>query len=89
MPLTKEKKEEIIKKFGTNDKDTGTTEVQVALLTAHIIELTEHIKANKKDHHSKRGLFKLVGKRKRLLAYLAKTQIQRYRKLIEELGLRK
>ncbi len=89
MSVTIEKKAEIVKKFGEGDKNTGKTEVQVALLTEHINDLTGHLKTNKKDHASKRGLFKLVGKRKRLLSYLSKKDVVRYRKLIEQLGLRK
>ncbi len=89
MPLTTEKKLEIIKEFGENEKDTGTTEVQVALLTARIVELTEHLKIYKKDHASRRGLLKLVGQRKSLLKYLKRTDIERYRTLIKKLNLRK
>ncbi len=89
MPLTTEKKLEIIKEFGENEKDTGTTEVQVALLTTRIVELTEHLKIYKKDHASRRGLLKLVGQRKSLLKYLKRTDIERYRSLIKRLNLRK
>lgn len=89
MPLTKEQKLEIIKKFGKNEKDTGRTEVQVALLTYRINELTEHLKKNPKDHHSRRGLLKLVGQRRRLLNYLTRKDVNRYRELIKELGLRR
>lgn len=89
MPLTKEEKLEIIKKFGQNEKDTGRTEVQVALLTARINELTEHLRTHPKDHHSRRGLLKLVGQRRRLLNYLTKKDVNRYRALIKELGLRR
>jgi small subunit ribosomal protein S15 len=89
MALTKEDKSEIVKKFGEKDGDTGKTEVQVALLTERIKYLTEHLKTHKKDHHSRRGLLKLVGQRRRLLRYLQKTDIMRYRKLIEELGIRR
>jgi small subunit ribosomal protein S15 len=89
MPLTKEEKSELIAKFGANDKDTGSTEVQVALLTARITELTEHFKQHPKDHHGRRGLLKLVSKRRHLLNYLQRTEEERYRKLIAELGLRK
>jgi small subunit ribosomal protein S15 len=89
MPLTKQTKSEIIAKFGANANDTGSTEVQVALLTARITELTEHFKLHPKDHHSRRGLLKLVSKRRHLLNYLQRTDEGRYRKLIDELGLRK
>lgn len=89
MKLTKEKKTELIKKFAKNDKDTGSTEVQIAILTHEINNLTEHMKNHKHDYHSNRGLLKKVGKRKSLLAYLAKNDIQSYRKVIKELGLRK
>jgi len=87
--LTKEKKEAIIAEYGRTPGDTGSPEVQVALLTARINELQGHFKANPKDHHSRRGLFKMVGQRRGLLAYLKKTDIERYRTLIERLGLRK
>ncbi|MCX7021010.1 MAG: 30S ribosomal protein S15 [bacterium] len=89
MPLTKETKTEIIAKFGANDKDTGSSEVQIALLTARITDLTEHFKLHTKDHHGRRGLLKLVSKRRHLLNYLQRTEEERYRKLITELGLRK
>ena len=82
-------KKEIIAKFGRNPEDTSSPEVQVALLTARINHLTEHLKEHKKDHHSRRGLLKMVGQRRGLLAYLKKTDIERYRTLIERLGLRK
>lgn len=87
--LTKEIKQEIIKKYGKNSSDTGSTEVQVALLSARIKYLTEHFKTHKHDHHSRRGLMKLVGVRKNLLGFLQKTDIHRYRNLIKQLGLRK
>ncbi|MCR4841839.1 MAG: 30S ribosomal protein S15 [Eubacterium sp.] len=87
--ITKEMKETIIAEYGSNASDTGSAEVQVALLTAHIKDLTEHLRANPKDHHSRRGLLKMVGKRRRLLAYLKNKDIERYRTLIERLGLRK
>ena len=83
------KKKEIISKFQTHEGDTGSPEVQVALLTERINHLTEHLKDHKKDNHSRRGLFKMVGQRRGLLKYLEKTDIDRYRSLIEELGLRK
>ncbi|MFH0883733.1 MAG: 30S ribosomal protein S15 [bacterium] len=89
MPLSNEQKADIIKKFGSDEKDTGRTEVQVALLTARIQELTEHFRTHTKDHHSRRGLMKLVGKRQSLLAYLRDKNIERYRSLIKELGLRR
>ncbi len=89
MTLTNEEKLEIIKKFGGDPKNSGKTEVQVALLTRRIADLTEHLKSNAKDHHSRRGLLKLVGKRRRLLNYLLKKDIERYRNLINELGLRR
>ena len=82
-------KKEIIAKFGRNPEDTGSPEVQVALLTARINHLTEHLKEHKKDHHSRRGLLKMVGQRRGLLAYLKNKDITRYRSLIERLGLRK
>ncbi len=87
--ISKEKKEQIIKDFGRTAGDTGSPEVQIAILTARINELTEHFKANPKDHHSRRGLLKMVGQRRGLLAYLKKVDIERYRTLIERLGLRK
>lgn len=87
--ISKEKKEQIIKDFGRTAGDTGSPEVQIAILTARINELTEHFKANPKDHHSRRGLLKMVGQRRGLLAYLKKIDIERYRSLIERLGLRK
>lgn len=87
--LSKEKKEAIIAEYGKTPTDTGSPEVQVALLTARITELTEHLKVNQKDHHSRRGLLKMVGQRRGLLEYLKKNDINRYRTLIERLGLRK
>ena len=87
--ITKEKKQDIITNFGRTPEDTGSPEVQIALLTARITELTEHLKINKKDHHSRRGLLKMVGARRGLLEYLKKTNIEGYRALIERLGLRK
>jgi len=89
MPLDKGTKTEIVAKFGASEKDTGSTEVQVALLTARITDLTEHFKLHPKDHHGRRGLLKLVSKRRHLLNYLQRTQEERYRKLSAELGLRK
>ena len=87
--ISKEKKAEIIKTYGRTPEDTGSPEVQIALLTTRIVELTEHLKQNPKDHHSRRGLLKMVGQRRGLLAYLKKTDIERYRSLIERLGIRK
>ncbi|SFB03855.1 SSU ribosomal protein S15P [Acetitomaculum ruminis DSM 5522] len=87
--IAKEKKEAIIKEYARTEGDTGSPEVQVAILTARIKELTEHLKVHKKDHHSRRGLLKMVGQRRRLLAYLKKIDIERYRSLIERLGIRK
>ena len=87
--MTTEKKAEIIKEFGRTPNDTGSPEVQIAVLTARIQELTEHLKVNQKDHHSRRGLLKMVGKRRGLLDYLKKTDLEGYRALIARLGLRK
>ena len=87
--IAKEKKQAIIKEYGRCEGDTGSPEVQVAILTARINDLTDHFKSNPKDHHSRRGLLKMVGQRRGLLAYLKKTDIERYRTLIERLGLRK
>ena len=89
MALTKEAKQEIIKNFAKSEKDTGSAEVQIAILTERINHLTEHLKANKQDLHSRRGLLQLVGTRKRLLAYLKKTNLEGYRELIAKLGIRK
>ena len=87
--MTKERKQEIINTFGTHEGDTGSPEVQVALLTERINHLNEHLKTHKKDHHSRRGLLMMVGQRRGMLQYLAKVDIERYRSLIERLGLRK
>ena len=87
--IAKEKKQAIIAEYGRTPNDTGSPEVQVAILTARIQELTEHLKANPKDHHSRRGLLKMVGQRRGLLDYLKEIDIERYRSLIERLGLRK
>lgn len=87
--ISKEKKQSIINEYGRTPQDTGSPEVQIALLTARITELTEHLKSNNKDHHSRRGLLKMVGQRRGLLEYLKKTDLDGYRKLIERLGLRK
>ena len=87
--ITKEQKEQIIRDYGRTEGDTGSPEVQIAILTARINDLTDHFKANPKDHHSRRGLLKMVGQRRGLLAYLRKKVIERFRALIEKLGLRK
>lgn len=87
--ISKEKKTAIINEYATCPGDTGSPEVQVAVLTARIAEVTEHLKDHPKDHHSRRGLFKMVGQRRGLLAYLKEKDIERYRSLIERLGLRK
>ena len=89
MTLTKEAKSELIKKFAAHEGDTGSPEVQVALLTARINELTEHLRSHKKDHHSRLGLLKMVGQRRRLLRYLESSDLERYRSLVSELGLRR
>jgi len=89
MPLTKEQKKEIITEFGSTDKDTGSTEVQIALLTTRIKELTEHFKVHKKDHASRRGLLKLVGQRRKLLKYLRENNLEDYRAILKRLNLRK
>ena len=89
MSLVKEKKEEIVGKFKKHDGDTGSPEVQIALLTERIGQLTEHFKKHKKDYHSRRGLLKLVNSRRKLLAYLKSTDRERYRQIVENLGLRK
>ena len=89
MTLKADDKSEIVGKFGKHEKDTGSAEVQVALLSSRITYLTEHFKSHKKDHHSRRGLLKLVGQRKSLLKYLQNKDIARYRAIIEELGIRK
>lgn len=87
--ISKEKKAEIIATYGRTANDTGSPEVQIALLTERIKELTEHLKVNQKDHHSRRGLLKMVGQRRNLLAYYKKKDLDGYRALIEKLGLRK
>ncbi|CCX65794.1 MAG: 30S ribosomal protein S15 [Lachnospiraceae bacterium] len=87
--IAKEKKDEIIKEYGRKAGDTGSPEVQIAILTARITELTEHMKKNPKDYHSNRGLLKMVGQRRGLLDYLKKTDLEKYRALIEKLGIRK
>ena len=89
MSLTAEAKREIVSKFGKSDTDTGSTEVQVALLTRRINDLNEHLREHRKDHHSRRGLLMLVGQRRRLLKYMQKNNLEGYRELIKELGLRR
>ncbi|MBN1826725.1 MAG: 30S ribosomal protein S15 [Candidatus Eisenbacteria bacterium] len=89
MPLSKTSKQEIIGKYKLHDSDSGSPEVQIALLTERITYLTEHFKVHKKDHHSRRGLLRLVGRRRRLLDYLKANKIERYRAIVKELGLRK
>jgi small subunit ribosomal protein S15 len=89
MTLTKDRKAELIGKYGRSDGDTGSAEVQVALLTERINELTEHLRGHPKDHHSRRGLLMLVGKRRRLLRYLEANDLERYRSLVGELSLRR
>ena len=89
MALTKEAKQEIITKHGRNEADTGSPQVQIAMLTQRINELTEHLRVHKHDHYSRRGLLKLVGRRRRLLDYLQRTNLESYRALIKELGLRR
>ena len=87
--MTTERKQEIINQYRRDEKDTGSSEVQIALLTERINELTEHLKVHKKDNHSRRGLLKMVGKRRNLLNYLAKKDEETYKELVEKLGLRK
>ena len=89
MGLTPAVKKEIINRFQVNEKDTGSSEVQIALLSSRIKYLTDHFKVHKKDHHSRRGLLKLVGQRRRLLNYLKRKDVDRYRTVIKELGIRK
>jgi small subunit ribosomal protein S15 len=89
MSLTKDRKAELVAKHGRDGADTGSTEVQVALLTERINELTSHLRDHSKDHHSRRGLLMLVGRRRRLLRYLERTDLDRYRSLVGELGLRR
>ena len=89
MPQTKETKEQVIRDYRVHESDTGSTDVQVALLTQRINELTEHFKTHIKDHHGRRGLLKLVGQRRRLLDYLKSRDVDRYRQLIDRLGIRK
>lgn len=89
MPLTSEQKKELIKKYGDHENDAGKAEVQIAMLTKRINDLNPHFNQHNKDHHSRRGLLKMVGKRRRLLDYLAKKDISRYRTIIKELGIRR
>ena len=89
MPLTQDQKSELIAKFGANQQDTGSTKVQVALLTQRITELTGHMQTHPHDHHSRRGLLKMVGRRRRLLTYMQRHDLEGYRALIKELGLRR
>jgi small subunit ribosomal protein S15 len=89
LPTTKQQKTELITSYATHQGDTGSPEVQIALLSNRITYLTEHFKSHAKDHHSRRGLLKLVGRRRRLLDYLKKTDVERYRSIIDKLGIRK
>jgi small subunit ribosomal protein S15 len=89
MSLTLQRKRELVEKFGDSPTDTGKTEVQIALLTERINDLTEHLRTHRKDHHSRRGLLMLVGRRRRFLNYLQSSDLERYRTLVRELGLRK
>lgn len=89
MTLTKEAKQEIVHAHGNSEADTGSPQVQIALLSRRIEQLTEHMRAHRKDHHSRRGLLRLVGQRRRLLNYLQRRDLEEYRKLIQELGLRR
>jgi small subunit ribosomal protein S15 len=88
VPLAKEKKKALVEEFGENAEDTGNTEVQVALLTARIAQLTTHFETHKRDHHSRHGLYKLIGQRRKLLRYLQNKDVVRYRALVKELGIR-
>ena len=89
MTLTQDRKQEIVTEYGDNPQDTGNTRVQIALLTARINELTEHLRTHRKDHHSRRGLLVLVGKRRRMLNYMQRNDLDAYRELIRQLGLRR
>jgi small subunit ribosomal protein S15 len=89
MTLTAERKRELTERFGKSERDTGATEVQIAMLTERINHLTEHLRTHRKDHHSRRGLLMLVGKRRRFLNYLQRNDVDGYRRLIKELGLRR
>ncbi|KZE38148.1 30S ribosomal protein S15 [Bhargavaea cecembensis] len=89
MALTKERKNELIQEFQTHESDTGSPDIQIAILTEEINNLNEHLRTHKKDHHSRRGLYKMVGRRRNLLKYLRENDVQRYRDLIAKLGLRR
>ena len=89
MTVTAQRKRELVSRFGRSESDTGVTEVQVALLTERINDLTQHLRTHSKDHHSRRGLLKMVGRRRRLLQYLQRSDVERYRELVRELGLRR
>jgi small subunit ribosomal protein S15 len=89
MTVTAERKQELVTKFGKAERDTGSAEVQIALMTERINDLTQHLRAHSKDHHSRRGLLLLVGRRRRLLNYLQRSNLESYRSLVKELGLRK
>ena len=89
MPITQERIKELTQEFGSTPQDTGRTEVQVAILTEHINDLTEHLRVHTKDHHSRRGLLKMVGQRRRLLDYLAREDVERYRAILKKLNLRR
>jgi small subunit ribosomal protein S15 len=89
MTLTQERKQELVSKFGDSEADTGKAEVQIALMTDRINDLNQHLRTHRKDHHSRRGLLMLVGRRRRLLNYLQRSDLERYRALVRELGLRK
>jgi small subunit ribosomal protein S15 len=89
MTVTAERKQELVAQFGKGEGDTGTAEVQVALMTERINDLTEHLRTHTKDHHSRRGLLMLVGRRRRLLQYLQRSEVERYRAIVSELGLRR
>ena len=89
MTVTAERKQELVQKFGKAERDTGSAEVQIALMTERINDLTQHLRGHSKDHHSRRGLLMLVGRRRRLLNYLQRSNLESYRSLVKELGLRK
>ena len=89
MPVTQDQKQELVTKFGKSEKDTGSTEAQIAIMTSRINDLTKHFQSHPKDYHSRRGLLQIVGRRRRLLDYLKSRNIERYRNLIQELGIRR
>ena len=89
MSVTAQRKQELVARFGKGEGDTGTPEVQIALMTEHINDLTEHLRTHSRDHHSRRGLLMVVGRRRRLLRYLQRSDIERYRAIVQELGLRR